>query len=174
MTHFAPGTLGVAIALLHQLEGTELHPYQDQGGVWTIGTGFTNWGGLPVSADTPPITMAENDAELALEVQEVINNLEDVVTVALTIGQGAALVSFDWNEGHTALAGSTLMRDLNRGLTSEAAAQFAVWNKVREHGKLVVSAGLVRRRSIERNVFNGTFLPHVAPTPAAQAPVADV
>jgi len=76
------------------------------------------------------------------------------VAVPLTDSQNAALVSLAYNIGATAFANSTLVKKLNLGDYEGAADQFLVWNKVRdENNVLVVSAGLVKRRKREQEIF---------------------
>lgn len=56
---------------------------------------------------------------------------------------------------HSRRHGSTLLRFLNVGSFDLAADQFRLWNHATVDGRLVVLAGLTRRRAIERDVFLG-------------------
>ncbi len=69
----------------------------------------------------------------------------------LTQGQWDALSSFVYNLGPGALEKSTLLRLLNAGDYSGAAAQFDRW--VYASGKKL--SGLVKRRAAERALFEG-------------------
>ena len=74
-----------------------------------------------------------------------------LVKVPLTQGQFDALVSFTYNLGAGNLSNSTLLRLLNVGDYSGAAAQFDRW--VYASGKRL--SGLVKRRAAERALFEG-------------------
>jgi lysozyme len=108
-----------------------------------------------VTADTPAITQDEADALLMNELGPTCDEVDSSVTASATDGQLAALYSFTYNEGTHALATSTLLRLLNNGDVEGAAAQFARWNLV----KGVVSRGLIRRRALEKSVFQGLTIP---------------
>jgi len=82
-----------------------------------------------------------------------------LVKVPLTQGQFDALVCFAYNVGldddadtlAEGLGDSTLLRKVNAGDFSGAAAEFAKWNK--NDGKVML--GLRRRRAAERALFIG-------------------
>jgi lysozyme len=76
----------------------------------------------------------------------------DMVDVDMTQGQFDALVSFAYNCGIQALRGSTLMRMFNnKAPLDQVANQFLRWNKIAG----VPSAGLLRRRAAESDMFLG-------------------
>lgn len=72
-----------------------------------------------------------------------------LVKVPITQGQYDALVSFTFNVGAGNLKASTLLRKLNAGDCTGAAAEFPRWNKAR--GKVL--KGLISRRAHERAKF---------------------
>ncbi len=99
----------------------------------------------------PPISQAKADADLARNVAGIEIDVARLVKVPLTQGQFDALVSFAFNLGAAALAGSTLLRKLNAGDCAGAAAEFGKW----VHADGTVLPGLVTRRARERALFEG-------------------
>ena len=127
--------LAVALELVKRLEGLRLTAYPDPasgGDPWTIGYGATGPGIIRGTR----WTLEQADADLAAR-------------LAVLERQVAALVSFAYNVGVDALKRSSLLRLLNGGKPSAAAAEFAKWTKA--SGK--VFPGLVKRREAERRVF---------------------
>ena len=139
-----------AAAFIAQFEGFSEKPYQDVGGVWTIGFGFTRLpDGSPVTADTLPMTRDEGLARLASLAADVLAAVRVMVTVPMTTNQAVALTSFAYNEGLTALRRSHLLVAFNGGDTQAAADAF--WQWVYADGHYV--QGLANRRQIERTLF---------------------
>ena len=133
------------LALTEQFEGCSLNAYQDQVGVWTIGYGHTG-------SDVKPgmtITSAQAQALLALDVKSAAACVNNVVAVQLTQQEFDALVDFVFNLGAGAFRNSTMLRELNTGDFTGAAAQFDLWDRA---GGAVV-AGLLRRREGEADLF---------------------
>lgn len=132
--------------LIKRYESCDLTAYQDIGGIWTIGYGHT---GKNV---TPGLTWTQDQADAALrdDTQNAVAEVNRVVKVPLTQGEFDALVSFTYNVGSGALESSTMLKLLNQGDYSGAAAEFERWDKV--HG--VVVAGLLRRRLDEEQEFD--------------------
>ncbi len=133
------------LALTEQFEGCSLNAYQDQVGVWTIGYGHTG-------SDVKPgmtITSAQAQALLALDVKSAAACVNNVVAVQLTQEEFDALVDFVFNLGAGAFRNSTMLRELNTGDFTSAAAQFDLWDRA---GGAVV-AGLLRRREAEADLF---------------------
>lgn len=148
--------LDMAARLVAQCEGCRLEPYQCPAGKWTVGYGNTALAdGSPVTPETPPLTAQEAEALLVLTLSKIAAKVHDMVTVPLTDGQEAALLSFAYNVGTGALRGSTLLRLLNAGDTAGASAQFGAW--VYANGRQL--PGLVTRRALERAVFDGKVRP---------------
>lgn len=135
------------LRLIEEAEGCRLTPYRDSVGVWTDGYGNTH-GVVPGG---PPIAEATADAELRRNLAGCEAAVTGLVRVPLTQGQFDALVSFVFNLGPSALAGSTLLRRLNAGDPAGAAAEFPKWC----HAGSTVLPGLVTRRAKERALFEG-------------------
>ncbi len=135
------------VMLIKRSEGCRLVPYRDSVGVWTDGFGNT-YGVVPSG---PAISQVTADADLARNLAGSERDVARLVTVALSQGQFDALVSFTFNLGAAALAGSTLLRRLNAGDAAGAAAEFPRWC----HAGNAVLPGLVTRRAAERALFEG-------------------
>jgi lysozyme len=58
-----------------------------------------------------------------------------------------------FNVGTNAFETSTLLKKINSGDYSGAAAEFARWNKITVNGQKVISDGLAYRRQAERDLF---------------------
>lgn len=144
---------GYAMPLIKQFEGCRLRPYQDLAGVWTIGWGATYLAnGKRVTATTAPISQDQADQLLATLVTKFFNGVTDLLandTFGWRNTEVAALTSFAYNLGLTALGGSTLMKLANQGNVQGAADQFPLW--CMSNGVKV--AGLFRRREAERALF---------------------
>lgn len=126
-------------------EGCRLKAYADTGGVFTIGYGAT---GPDIH---PGTTWTQEHAEtrLAEDVARFEKAVDELVTVPITDNQRAALISFAFNLGAHALAGSTLLKKLNAGDKMGAAAEFIRWDRA---GGVEVP-GLLRRRHNEADLF---------------------
>lgn len=129
--------------------------------VWTVGWGAT---GPDIGPDTV-WTQQEADDDLQSRLFAIHTEVIDMVTVAVSAGQIAALCDFAYEEGVEALRGSTLLAKLNTGDYGGASLEFLRWDKA--GGKDV--AGIERRRVADRQLFDEHPAP---PTPAATpAPV---
>lgn len=140
----------MAASLCRTFEGLRLAPYLCPRGYWTIGYGsrfLAN--GAAVTARTPPITAAQADALLQLTLQRLMPEVRQLVHGALPSGCEAALLDFAFNLGLTALAGSTLLKQLNAGHAAEAAGQLLLWDHIHKNGQLIALPGLTRRRQAE-------------------------
>ena len=130
--------------LIKQFEGLRLEPYQDGGGVWTIGYGHTgNAVNNPKISKRKAVELLHNDVAWA---EKAISKLVDV---PLNQNQYDALVSFVYNIGETQFRNSTLLRVLNRGDYKGAAKQLLRWEY--DNGRKVL--GLSKRRKIEKVFF---------------------
>lgn len=138
-----------AVTLIKHFEGCSLKAYPDPGSAdgkpWTIGYGHT---GKDVVKGLR-WTQAQADAALAQDVARFAGEVEGLIKVSVTQSQFDALVSFAYNIGVGALAGSTLLRLLSSGSFSGAARQFERWDK--QDGRPML--GLSRRRRAERLLF---------------------
>ncbi|MBK8246259.1 MAG: lysozyme [Gemmatimonadetes bacterium] len=133
------------VRLVQEFEGCRLDAYRCPAGIPTIGYGATG----PDIRMGMVWTQEQADERLAEDLARFAAGVERLVQVDLTDNQFAALVSFAYNVGLGALAGSTLLRKLNAGDYEGAADQFPRWNK----GGGRVLPGLVRRRAAERDLF---------------------
>lgn len=137
---------GDGLALTEQFEGCRLSAYQDQAGVWTIGYGHT---GPDV---VPGMTITSDQAQSLLmgDISGAAACVNRVVNVPLAQPEFDALVDFVFNLGPGAFEGSTMLRLLNSGDFTAAAAEFQKW----DHAGGKVVAGLLRRREAEEAMFD--------------------
>jgi lysozyme len=149
-----PAALACDIA--RPFEGLRLSPYQDPTGTWTIGYGATyRADGSPVTANTPPMTVAQAEALLEAHMETCVADVDSVVTCPLNPNQTAALADFVYNEGFGAFRSSTLLKLLNQGDIAGASEQFQRWDLAGGE----VLPGLVRRRAAERALFETPVTP---------------
>ena len=147
-------TLDMAARLISEFEGCKLTPYQDSGGVWTIGIGSIMIAGKPVSGSTPAITM---DKATELLTEELTDKASFVVKFSpenAADNELAAVISFTYNVGETAYFDSTLRRKWLANDLEGAADAFLAWDMIKGHK----SRGLGNRRKIERQVFLGEIV----------------
>lgn len=146
------------LKLLRQWEGCKLEAYRDIGGVWTIGYGHTR-----TARQGMTITQEQAEALLREDLRVFESAVADAVDVDLTDNQFAALVSWAYNVGVSAMRRSSLIRRLNAGDYDAVPAELAKWNKVR--GQVV--RGLSNRRAAEAGLWaKGAFVAsrNIAPT----------
>lgn len=127
-------------------ESCRLTAYQDIRGIWTIGFGHTG----PEVCSGLIWTQAQADLQLTIDEKSAVSTVNAVVEVILTQGEFDALVDFTFNDGGHAFATSTLLKLLNDGNYAGAADELLKW----DHAGAQVVAGLLRRRTEERNEFN--------------------
>ncbi|MBZ5757933.1 lysozyme [Pseudomonas sp. S5(2021)] len=138
-----------ALDIIKKFEGFSEKAYPDPAHGWrvpTIGYGTTR--GVKMGQE---ISKERAEELLREDVARFDGYIEALVRVPLTQGQWDALSSFVYNLGPGALEKSTLLRLLNAGDYSGAAAQFDRW--VYASGKKLT--GLVKRRAAERALFEG-------------------
>lgn len=135
------------LALTKSFEGFRSLAYQDVVGVWTIGYGHV----LKFGESFGPITDAQATVLLLADIAAAVQYVNDVVKVTLTQGQFDALVDFTFNLGVKSLKNSTLLKLVNKGDFTGAAAEFPKW----DHAGGKVIAGLARRREAEQKMFLG-------------------
>jgi lysozyme len=140
------------IDFIHGFESLELTAYPDPGSrdgkPWTIGWGSTGPDivkGLVWTREQADARFKQHFAKLEQDVVRVLGG------APTTQDQFDALMSFAYNVGVTALAGSTLLKLHRVGDYDGAAKQFARWNK--NDGKTM--AGLTRRRLVESLIYRG-------------------
>lgn len=143
---------------IKQWEGCRLEPYICPAGKWTVGFGSRLYPGSEVEGLTfvfgkgwhGKITIETADKLLERDLAPAEKAIAELVTVPLEQDQYDALVSFIFNVGRNAFAGSTLLRRLNKKLYRAAAEEFPRWCHD-DHGKVIV--GLLRRRNHEKALF---------------------
>lgn len=137
-------------ALIKGSETLSLMSYPDSKGVWTIAWGHTGWfaPGVPVG---PGQTCNADQAEQWFlgDTGWAVTGVMRCLDVQVTQNQFDALVDFTFNEGVTALAHSTLVRDINEGNLDSAANEFLKWDYCGSEEL----EGLERRRQAERTLF---------------------
>jgi lysozyme len=133
-----------AVDLVKQFEGYSATAYQCAGGKWTCGHGHT----LAVNCETC-CTAEQAEAWLKEDLAGAVKAVNALVHVPLTNNQREALYSFVFNVGLGNFSRSTLLKRLNAGDYSGAAAQFDRWAYA--DGKRL--EGLARRRAAERALF---------------------
>lgn len=141
------GAMAIAIVLLggsEGLEGREYTPYRDVVGVLTVCDGHTGKDIIP----SKRYSDAECDALLHKDLLPVFAAIDRIVNVPISDFRKAALASFGYNVGITAMTNSTMVKKLNRGDTSGACDELRRW--IKAGGK--VWKGLVNRREVEREL----------------------
>lgn len=152
---------------IKSFEKCRLTAYPDPatgGAPWTIGWGHTS-GVRPGMV----CTQQQADAWFDTEIVQYENDVTLLVKVPVKIWQFDSLSSFAYNVGpdmdHDGIAeglgDSTLLKLLNAGNYSGAAAQFDKWNR----GPNGPMAGLTARRAAERQIFDkNIYAMHDGPT----------
>lgn len=129
------------LALIADLEGCRLTPYQCSAGVWTSGIGHT--AGVTPKGD---ITERQAAANLVADVLNTEQRLALCVPVAIPPRVYDALVSFAFNVGTGAACRSTLVSLIKRQQWWQACGQLTRWVYVNG----VKNKGLENRRARER------------------------
>lgn len=140
-------TSQAGLDFIAECEGLRLEAYPDPGSggePWTIGYGHTS-GVKPGDRCTKDQAMGWLRQDVVTAETAVMRSID----VALSQSQFDALVSFTYNLGGGALAGSTLRRKLNAGDRTGAAEEFLKWVR----GPNGVLPGLVKRRARECAMF---------------------
>lgn len=147
----------IACNLADRFEGCSLTPYQDPGGVWTIGRGTTIIPGTGerVTERTAAITKETADAWLRDAMESALEAVDRLVRVPLNVNQRGALADFVYDCGAAEFARSTLLRTINAGLNdrydlARCATQFERW--VHDPSG-AIEPGLVTRRKAEAALF---------------------
>jgi lysozyme len=150
--------MSYAREIIRQNEGCRLNTYIDATGNKTIGWGRK----LPKASTLTAITQALADEWLDEDIALCETDLQRLVKVGLNANQSAALVDFTYNLGLGCLAGSTLLRKLNKGDYEGAGNEFLKWDMERVDGIAEVVKGLAVRRAWEKLVWE---LPEGGPLP---------
>jgi len=138
----------IAADLIKGFESCRLKAYPDPvtgAAPWTIGYGATG----PNIGPGTVWTQVQADFELSQKIEEIGTLIDKIVTVPLTDEEKAALCSFVYNCGGSALQHSTLLYKINAGDIEGAANEFPRWDKAGGH-EIV---GLLNRRRQERAEF---------------------
>lgn len=141
---------------LRRKEGERLAPYLCIAGVPTIGVGATTYpDGRKVTLQDPPITRAQMDRMLQIEIDRYIDAVLPMVHHNVSTGQLVGLVLCAYNIGIPSLAKSSMVRLHNAGDYAGAARAFGLWNKYRnpKTGKLEASSALTARRMQEAAIY---------------------
>ncbi len=128
------------LALIADLEGCRLRPYQCSAGVWTSGIGHT--AGVVPKQD---ITENQAAANLVADVLKVEQSLAICAPVDMPQPVYDALVSFAFNVGTGAACRSTLVSFIKRNQWRQACDQLTRWVYVNG----VKNKGLENRRARE-------------------------
>lgn len=149
------------LELLKQWEGFKLNVYNDSAGLPTIGVGHLitqserNSGNIVINGVAVKYASGLTDQQvvdlLSQDVQPAEQSVNNGVKVPLNQNQFDALVSFTFNVGGGAFAGSTLLKVLNQQQYDQVPDQLLRWTKA---GGQVVQ-GLVNRRQNEIKLWNG-------------------
>lgn len=117
------------------------HPYLCPAGYWTIGYGHL------CTPDHPPITLAEAEQYLAVDLQSALASTLRLCPMLATEPEGrlAAIVDFTFNLGAGRLQTSTLRRRVTQRDWGAAAGELRRW----VYGGGKVLSGLVARRLAE-------------------------
>jgi lysozyme len=136
------------LSLVKSFESFQSHPYQDEGGIWTIGYGHTHG----VTANSPSVSEAQASDILWADLQQFADYVSEYITADLNDNQFSALVALTENCGTAPLLDG-LGQLVNKGEFEDAASHFLLWDKEHIDGELVPSAGLLRRRKAEMALF---------------------
>ncbi len=148
--------LRAARALIQHYEqgpkgGFAAQPYRCPADYLTIGWGHRI---QPHEQFPVPLTVDQAADLLDADLEQINRNLSIwLPRTPLTTSMRAALISFIFNVGGGAFAGSTLLTQLRCRAYTAAAEQFLRWNKGTVRGQKVILPGLTVRREAERTLF---------------------
>ncbi len=162
---------------LTKLEADKLVAYKDDGGVWTIGRGWTGRvRGKPIGAGTR-ITQAESDELFRTGLAPYVAQVNALTQPGTPQRVFEAQVMLAWNIGWAGWkhSGAAKFYSTNRVWNNETIAKLGAlmkqYNKVRIKGVLKVSNGLINRRAGEVAWMQGS---NSAPMPVKQKVAAAV
>lgn len=142
-----------ALDLIKEFEGFRSEPYKCPAGLLTVGYGDTD------DASKGPVTRSQAEEMLQAEVDKFDKKLTEVVRYPLNQNQWDALVCFAYNARWNQFLQSRLLNELNSGnfpaalMHWKAWHNITVWDRVREKYVKKPSAGLIRRRNAEIELF---------------------
>ena len=137
--------LAVAIPLITNFEGMALRPYRDVVGVPTVCVGATAADGVDLHRS---YTKAECEAMLAADLPKYEEQVEKCVVVPMPPHRHAAILSFTYNVGGSALCRSSVARYLNAGNVTAGCNALLEY----DHAGGRVIKGLTTRRIKERQL----------------------
>jgi lysozyme len=138
-------TSAAGLDLIRGFEGERLESYRCPAGKWTISVGVTG----PHVTEGMKITQAESDELFAAAIRTFETGINKMLLVPISQNQFDAIVALGYNIGLHNLQSSTLLKLLNRGEYSKAAAEFGRWS----HAAGQLMPGLVKRRRAEAEMF---------------------
>ncbi len=135
------------LQLLIDRESIELKAYRDSEGYWTIGVGHLL--SLDKNTDFSSLVWTRDHAEevFAQDIAKYQKAVDDSVHVPIEQYQYDALVSFAHNIGVAGVMNSWVVREINAGNLTAAAAAFDNWHK---------PPSIITRRNGEKAQFQGT------------------
>ena len=141
--------------LISQSESIQLRAYFCPAGVPTIGRGHTKGITAQMVHDGYTITVAQEQALFAADMEEWERNVRGVLTRTPNENQLAAMVSLAFNIGLAGFKSSSVLKAFNRGDDQAAYRAFGLWNKITDPvtGRKVVSNGLSIRRAKEAALY---------------------
>lgn len=165
------------VKLIQDFEGFRGTAYLCPAKVWTIGWGHTSAAGDPAVVKGMMINRTQGEQILRADLKKFEAKVRSLIAKAkvdiVLQHEFDAFVSFSFNVGLGAFAGSTALKRYLRGDKAGAADALLAWNRATVNGVKVVLAGLTRRRQAERALFLGdrVVAQAIAPTcgPMAQA-----
>lgn len=145
------------VKLVKEFEGFVSRPYRDIVGVWTIGYGHTSG----VGPNTRPLTEKQASELLKQDLDKKYGPPVNALKLPINQNQFDALVSFVYNCGPGAIAGSTgVGRALRAHQWDLAAKRLLDWCKAGSPPRVI--PGLQRRRLAEKAVFEREPRPNAA------------
>jgi lysozyme len=142
-------TSRLGLELVKSFEGFRSRAVELPNGIWIIGYGHTE-------TARKGLTVDKADAELILRHHDLLpveQAIADRVLAPLSQNEFDGLVSFVFNIGIDAFAGSDVLSRLNTGDRLQAADAMGFWRKGRIEGEVRVIDALVRRRAAEKALF---------------------
>lgn len=144
------------LAIIREFEGLRLKAYRDLVGVPTIGWGTTRYeNGKPVKMGDV-ITNERADELLRFEAQAKAYAISEALKdVTLNQNQFDSLISFAYNVGVAAVAGSTLLKKVKANPNDHLIRnEFAKWDKGHlPNGTVIKISALTRRRADEAKLY---------------------
>lgn len=138
------------IEFIKSKEGFSAIPYEDCGGVATIGYGTTYYfDGEHVTMDDADISETDATECLQYVCNHMAAHINDLVQININQYQIDALIDFCYNLGIQSLADSTLLKYINNSDFNNAATEFLKW----DHAGGKVIQGLLNRRKAEKELF---------------------